>query len=351
MKKSLDYTTNIGRRDTEILFSNDLASLADVVKYHLPFAEQRVIAIVDQNVEQHYSAQLPFEKILICADEEHKTMETVYDIVGQLLAMKADRNIFLLGVGGGITTDLTGFIGSIYKRGVRFGFVPTTLLAMADASIGGKNGVNVQHYKNMLGTITQPNFVIISCNFLKTLPKREFYSAIPEIFKVVLLAGHPFEEFHDFFKNIDYNNLFDDERKMAMLSNAIYIAIDIKRMVMANDPYDCGSRRWLNFGHTFAHAIEYCTNRFLHGEAVGIGMILASRNAHKTALASRIEKALRDCGLPTQLPDDIPKEKLLEAMMQDKKNYTDKIVLVTIDGKGNVDFLSKKPEEIEMTNS
>lgn len=296
--------------------------------------QKRVIVIIDLKVERFYGQLFPFEKITIEASEQNKTLETAESIVGQLVTMKADRDVFLLGVGGGITTDICGFVAAIYKRGVDFGFVPTTLLAMIDAAIGGKNGVNVQHFKNMVGTIRQPEFTLICPEFLQTLSHSEFYEGLSEMFKAFIISGENFDECGRFFAENDEKTIFALPENLVKLEFYIQEAIKVKQLIVAEDEFETDKRRILNLGHTFAHAIEHCST-LSHGQSVAIGLVCAARNGNP-AVAERISRALSACGLPTEIPADIPRQQMLEAIAQDKKNSDGACNIIVINDIGDV---------------
>ena len=254
--------------------------------------------------------------IAIEATEEGKSMETVLLIARSLLEAGASRKALVLAVGGGITTDLAGFAASIYKRGVRYANVPTTLLAQVDAAIGGKTGVNFDSYKNMLGVIVQPVFTFVCAEVLRTLPRRDFLSGAAEMLKTFVIENE------------------DDHyaRALAWISSGstdgqelILAAAAVKAGVVSRDPFEAGERRKLNLGHTFAHAIEHEArlrgDDITHGEAVTMGMILAARLSDALGVSTGLEASLTQdfttAGLPTQCP--YPVETLAEAMDKDKK--------------------------------
>jgi 3-dehydroquinate synthase len=247
------------------------------------------------------------------ASEQDKTLSTVERLVTQLLELQADRDTFLIGVGGGITTDITGFVASIYKRGVKFGLVPTTLLAQVDAAIGGKNGVNFDRYKNMLGSFRQAEFVLIDTDFLQTLPLRELRCGAAEMLKTFLLAdSHAYESAVEVFR----------AERPQVPQWLVRRAGKIKMDFVSQDPEDHGVRRLLNLGHTFGHAIEKCSTRYAHGEAVAIGIVMAARMACEKGLlqaedAERIRQDFAACGLPVEPP--VPEAELHKAILQDKK--------------------------------
>ena len=278
------------------------------------FPRKGTVVIADEFFRDHpVLASWGCPVLWVHATEEEKTLDTVERLTTQLLDLQADRTTFLLGVGGGITTDLVGFTAAIFKRGLPFGFVPTTLLAQVDASIGGKNGVNFDRYKNMLGTFRQPEFIYVDTDFLQTLPLRQLRCGAAEMLKTFLLADkRAYEEAVKVFR----------AEKPQVPQWLVGRAGEIKQALVAQDPEDHGVRRLLNLGHTFGHAIEKCSTQYEHGEAVAIGIALAARMAVEKELmaaeeADRIVDDLRAVGLPVEPP--VPEETLREAILQDKK--------------------------------
>ena len=248
------------------------------------------------------------------ASEQEKTLATVERLVSELLALQADRDTMLIGVGGGIVTDITGFVAAIYTRGVKFGLVPTTLLAQVDAAIGGKNGVNFDRYKNMVGTFRQAEFVYIDTDFLRTLPERELRCGAAEMLKTFLLADA--EAYAAAVK------VFSGPTPEQVPVRLVRRAGEIKFSLVEQDPEDHGVRQLLNLGHTFGHAIEKCSTKYEHGEAVAIGIVMAARMACEKGLlspeeAERIRRDIADCGLPVEPP--VPEAELQAAILQDKK--------------------------------
>ena len=296
---------------SNIVISHDWAELEALL------AGRKVVAIVDGALETPYSVipdlfghLIPI--IYIYASEEEKSLSTVESLISRLLALGADRDTFLLGVGGGITTDLVGFTASVYKRGIPFGFVPTTLLAQVDASIGGKNGVNFGGLKNMVGVIRQPEFVFINPDVLKTLPARTFRCGVAEMLKAFIIADR------EMFMRVARDGV------ASCLETFIRRAVEIKCEIVEKDEFESGLRRVLNLGHTFAHAVEHhiTGNAMAHGEAVAVGTVIASSIACNMGIMSRfdfeiIRSTFARVGLPTKT--DIPFEILAKAIAQDKK--------------------------------
>ena len=323
---------------------------------------------------------------LIEASEESKTIDTVMEICAWLLENNADRDALVLAIGGGITTDMAGFAASIYKRGVRFAYVPTTLLSQVDAAIGGKTGVNFDRYKNILGVIRQPEFIYICPQVLATLPRRDFLSGAAEMLKTFIIEdGGNYRKAADLFFDMssEYNmevlmNGKDEkktwtgivEKHMGTLCELIKAAAQVKAGVVSRDPFEKGERRKLNLGHTFAHAIETLAQRdggerfnshdgteevhgVTHGEAVAIGLTLAARLADRyyrndrneiTALEGHISNDLWDSGIPCFCPYSI--EEMAQVMKKDKKAEGGIIHFVLPRSVGEVDVVDLTVEYV-----
>jgi 3-dehydroquinate synthase len=327
---------------SQLFFTPSFDEMGEKLRDLLP-QNRRIVAIADRKVDALYGHFFPYEKISVFADEGEKTMETVLCITRRLMELGAGRDTFLLGIGGGITTDICGFVASIYKRGVGFGFVPTTLLSMVDAAIGGKNGVNVDGYKNMLGTINQPRFVIACPCFLSSFSKSDICKSVPELLKTCLISGKHFDEVAGLFRRMDFSGSVESEELLGYIREAV----EVKCEVVAADERESGRRRILNLGHTFAHALERCTeNRLSHGEAVGIGLVLAAKNGGAERVAGRIAAALGQLDLPTQIPEYVGISELNRAVLQDKKNSGSHLNLVVIDEAGTLSFRQKSVVEL-----
>ena len=285
--------------------------------------KKSIYVIYDRNVES-FALKLAEGRpaLAITADEEHKTMDTVLAICRWLLAQGAGRDALVWAVGGGVTTDLAGFAASIYKRGVRYANYPTTLLSQVDAGIGGKTGVNLDGYKNMIGVTKFPVYTRILPEVLQTLPKRELRSGAAEMLKTFIIedkGGH-------YEKAVKI--LSEPEIDFAALAPLIEAAAEVKRRIVEQDPYEENIRRWLNLGHTYAHAIEWyqhthgAADPMTHGEAVAVGIVQAALLSErlglcKPGLADKLRADLCACGLPTELP--CPEAELETALWKDKK--------------------------------
>ena len=288
---------------------------------------KRVFVVCDRNVEAFAASLGDYPRYVLDAGEKNKVMETVVDICSWLLSQDADRQALVLAVGGGVTTDMAGFAASIYKRGVRYANVPTTLLAMVDAGLGGKTGVNLDGYKNILGVIRQPEFTAILPEVLETLPRREFLSGAAEMLKTFIIGdARAYHEAVCYLSDGIYDN-FDKEQ----FAQLIYRAAAIKQGIVEKDEFESGLRRKLNLGHTWAHAIEWWQAPYTHGEAVAIGIIQAARMSEELGiaepgLAATLQADFEACGLPVKLP--CPPEELMEAIRKDKKAKNGKIAWV-----------------------
>ena len=315
----------------------------------------KVFVIIDNNLKPFLNIFEKFNVIEIETSEKTKTFESVTYIVDKLLELGADRECFILGVGGGIATDIVGFVASIYKRGVKFGFIPTTLLAQVDASIGGKNGVNFHSYKNIMGVINQPEFVYVCSEVLTTLQPKEFKAGISEALKTFILfdkeaysiAVEYFCMLEEYRKvNNSYVNSKGEFPDEDTLTKIIGLCAEYKGAVVERDEFESGERRLLNLGHTFAHAIEKMCgeagseellpvgrevygeyiNGIMHGEAVSIGLVLATKLAAKLnptkeveQFAHRVKEDLIKVGLPIKVPAGLEMQQLIAAVGKDKK--------------------------------
>jgi 3-dehydroquinate synthase len=317
-------------------------SIANLHKY-IPTGKKAVI-ITDANILNHYSKYLEgFDIIELGTGEQNKTLATLDYIMGRLVELEADRSTFIVGVGGGIISDITGFAASVYMRGLRFGFVTTTLLSQVDASVGGKNGVNFKGFKNMVGVFNQPEFVICDLNMLKTLDRQEFIGGFAEIIKHGAIKDLALFEFleQNFEKALNY----DEQALLRVVRDSVII----KSKVVEADELEKGERRKLNFGHTFGHAIEKLTS-IPHGQAVSIGMIMAAEASVKKGLLSQKEAdRLKTLCEKMQLPVIISVEKhaLFNAMKKDKKREGTGVHLILLSSIGNAEVVNINYNELE----
>ena len=306
--------------------------------------EKDVTVIIDKNVDLYYGKIFEgYKKIIIETSESNKTLKVVDHIIGELLEMEVGRDALLLGVGGGITTDVTGFVASIYKRGVKCAYISTSLLGQIDASFGGKTGVNYAGYKNIIGVIKQPLFSYINTSVLKTLPEREFRSGLAEMLKTFIIADRSaYQICIDLFSEKDgYEKLMENIPANEAFNKLITTAVRTKSWIVERDEKEKGERRLLNLGHTFGHAIEKCSSKkdnILHGEAVAEGLVISVAISNKLEILSNEDyrKIISDfdtIGLPTKT--NIPAESLLNAILNDKKREGDVLHFVLIQNIGS----------------
>ena len=288
--------------------------------------KRRVIVISDTGVDclQH-ELIAPYDTILVGRGESAKSLAMLDGVYRRLIELGADRTTFILGVGGGVVTDIAGFVASTYMRGVEFGFVTTTLLGAVDASVGGKNGVNIGGYKNMVGTFSQPQFVICDVSLLHTLPDREFRVGLAEVIKTAILGD---AELFEMLERGTFEALREDK---SLLTDVVTRCVRVKASVVAQDEREAGCRRILNLGHTVAHAIEKESSNYSHGEAVAIGIYYMTRKALEHNLisdvdAKRIFALIERYGFDVELP--IERKAMLKAIGGDKKRRGDALHLI-----------------------
>lgn len=318
-------TFRFGSRSTDYYFAGGFSQLKKIVD------KKAAILITDENVfAAHQNKFKDWNTIVLKAGEQFKVQQTVDAVIEQLLKMGADRKWTLIGVGGGVITDLTGYIASVFLRGIRFGFVPTSLLAFVDASIGGKNGIDVADYKNMVGTINQPSFILHDLIFLNTLPDKEWRNGFAEIIKHACIKDAAM------FNELEKRDLIFYQKKKKEVCELIHRNALIKTKLVQKDERESGERKLLNFGHTLGHAIEN-QYQLMHGEAVAIGMGFAARlsqNVLKFKEAGRVEAMLTQYKLPSAAT--YKKDKVFAVLKGDKKKENDFIHFILLEkiGKG-----------------
>jgi len=306
-------------------------------------APSNIFVIIDENIETYclphfiskFGPEANCQTIRIPHGEKNKNIHTCIYVWETLSRKGADRNSLIINLGGGIVTDLGGFVASTYMRGIPFINIPTTLLAMVDASVGGKNGIDFNHVKNQIGTIELPEMVVIDVAFLNTLSEKQKLSGFAEMIKHSLIKG---EASWKRLRAIDYRNLYSN-------ADVISESIHVKQAVVAEDPLEKGRRKVLNFGHTLGHAIEsHCMTNpssfpILHGEAIAIGMILATYlSAHTLGLSSDKLTAITSYILslyPKENFNEKDIENVIHLMSFDKKNHNGKVLFVLMKDIGN----------------
>ncbi len=297
--------------------------------------KESCILITDENLFAKQPEKFSgWKTIIIKGGEAHKNQKAVDEVIEQLIDLHADRQSFIVGVGGGVVTDITGYAASIYMRGVKFAFVPTSILAMVDACIGGKNGVDVGVYKNLVGVINHPQFLLYDYSFLETLPREEWINGFAEIIKHAcikdesmfrFLQEKPFDYFHTSLQNA---------------GTLVQRNVEIKYNVVASDERETGERKLLNFGHTIGHAIEN-TAKLPHGSAISIGMAIAciiseKINGFSAEGTHKVKQLLAEYELPVVF--DIDKEKAWDILLHDKKKSGMDMNFIVLDeiGKASV---------------
>ena len=353
MKK---VTVELGTRSYEIVIDSDI--LPDIGKRLKEFNFSPGIGIIsnptvfnlygDRLMQSLKNAGLDCFHILIPDGEEYKDYFWTYYILTELLKKRLDRNSCLIALGGGVIGDMTGFVASMYMRGINFIQIPTTLLSQVDSSVGGKTGVNHYLGKNMLGAFYQPRLVWIDIATLGTLPKRELLCGVAEIIKYGIIWDEDLFDYMEKHREAIMN--YDGD----VLRFIIKRSCEIKAEVVSKDEREGGLRAILNYGHNIGHAVETETKyaRFLHGEAIAIGMYLEARLSEKMGLidtrqVNRIRSVINAYGLPAQLPEDLDSDKLVSLMKLDKKTVAGKMKFILPEKIGKV-RISKdvKKEEI-----
>jgi 3-dehydroquinate synthase len=314
--------------------SNDCLIVTDTTVARLYLARLRGV-LGDRNVSE----------CILPAGEQHKTLQTAGRVFDALVGKKLNRDATVLALGGGVIGDIAGFAAACYQRGVAYAQLPTTLLAQVDSSVGGKTGVNHSGGKNLIGAFHQPCAVITDIGTLSTLPVRELAAGLAEVIKYGCVWDPLLIDWLD--ANLEKLLARDEEA----LAYAIFRSCEIKATVVAHDEREQGLRAILNFGHTFGHAIEAATayETYLHGEAIGLGMLMASDLSHRLGLIDaaakdRVYALVRRAGLPSEAPQ-IGAERALELMRMDKKVLAGTVRLVLLEKLGRGVVISKYPQD------
>lgn len=333
-------TVELGDRSYPILIGPGLMQDPELLRKHIP--GNKVLIVSNTTVAPLHAQPLldaladrEVELIELPDGEQYKNLDTLNLIFTRLLELGFDRKCTLVALGGGVVGDVCGFAAASYQRGVKFVQVPTTLLAQVDSSVGGKTGINHALGKNMIGAFYQPQSVIVDLNTLDTLPERELRAGVGEVIKygLGLDAG--------FLAWLEDNAEALLAREREALGHAIEQSCAIKARVVAADEREAGQRALLNLGHTYGHAIETHTgySSWLHGEAVGAGMVMAADLAQAEGLidaatAARARQLIERCGLPTRPPEGMDSERFLALMARDKKTLDNQLRLVLMTAPG-----------------
>jgi len=316
MKKKIQ----IGEQATTFYFNNSISFLSTLVD------KTNTFILTDENVYQYHKNKIKgFKVIVIKAGELNKQQETINTIITQLLQLGANRQSTLIGIGGGVITDMAGYVASIYMRGIAFGFVPTTILAMVDAAIGGKNGVDIGTLKNMVGTINQPGFLLYDYGLLKSLPNHEWENGFAEIIK------HAFILDAAMYKQLLKHTIKHYQKDSMLLHKLIMRNALLKTSIVQKDTFEKAERKFLNFGHTIGHAVEN-DYKLAHGFAISIGMVLAAKISAAVGNFSSEQKLidlLQQYNLPTAIDFDL--NKALEKVKSDKKSNANYVHFVLLE--------------------
>jgi len=332
------YAATFRSGTTEYIFE---ASMNDL---HRKAPAATSIIITDETIAALHADKLAgYRVITVPSGEQAKSWETIEQLTHALIQHQAHRKTMLIGIGGGVVTDLTGFLASIYMRGVPFGFVPTTILAMVDASIGGKNGVNVGIHKNMLGVIRQPSFILYHLDFLLTLPDAQWCNGFAEVIKYGLIADT------QILNGLSQQSLAYFQKHPQGLYDLIDGCVAVKNKIVMADEQENGLRKVLNFGHTAGHAFE-TLYKLPHGHAVGLGMLVACKLSEKhlglaASCTEKLVQLLEKYNLPVQLDYDM--DLVLDVLQMDKKRNHKCIDYVLLEKAGVAVLKELEPVEIK----
>ncbi|MBO7600969.1 MAG: 3-dehydroquinate synthase [Lachnospiraceae bacterium] len=335
----------------DIVFDTDYTPLPDMVKELAPKAD-KILIVSDSNVAKIYLDEvkalfdLKVYTFVFNAGEANKNEETLKEIINALYEAKFSRSDVILSLGGGVVSDMTGFAASIYMRGIKHVICPTTLLSMADASVGAKTAIDYNGKKNLIGAFYNPSLIYMNLSTLKSLPSREYYAGFAEIMKAGLIKDDKY-----YMWLID--NMYEIcEKDPETVAKMLYTAINIKKAVVEKDLYETtGERMLLNLGHTIGHGIESVLNdEYIHGECVSLGCVAAAYISSKlNYIDSDVYYEIRDMFVPFYLPISIETDKIdeiINAVYYDKKNALGKIRMVLLNRIGDAFVYDDVSEEL-----
>ncbi len=327
-------------KKTKVLFNFNFKNIEKISKKY-----NKLILVVDHNVYKYHSSIFSeIEHVIVVEGGENtKTLIESQEIIDKLLKLGADKNSLIIGIGGGVITDLVGFVASIYKRGIPFGFIPTTVLCAVDAAIGGKNGVNQGLIKNCIGTINQPDLILYDYQFFKSLPEVEFSNGFAEVIKYGCICD---TELFDYLESYDLQYFIKSPVALQMV---VQKCLSIKAKIIQKDPNDNTIRKTLNFGHTIGHAIEKDLN-LKHGFAVSIGMIYASqlsilKGEFTRDELERVSELLQKYELP--ITENVKSSSVLSLITNDKKKNGGSIDFILLKSIGESEIVTLTFDEIK----
>lgn len=330
------YTVHFGGSRTDFFLEGSFRALDGLSE------PAQTVILTDEHI---YKAHAPkfrsWNTIVLRPGEAYKVQPTVDAVIGRLIEIGADRQTTLVGVGGGVITDLAGHIASVYMRGLRIGLVPTTLLALVDASIGGKNGIDVGPYKNLVGTIRQPAFILHDLSLLRSLPENEWFNGMAEVIKHACIADKRL------FGELETLRLRTIRSRRQVLSQLVERNVRIKSRIVRRDPLEKDLRRVLNFGHTLGHALE-TQYELHHGQAVAIGMQYACRLSGRLTgfrEEGRVCTLLERFGLPIRA--DFDRHRVWQVMKMDKKRERSHIQYILLERIGKAVQRSVPLDQLE----
>jgi len=348
-------TVNLGERSYPIYVGDGILSRAGDFLQRAGL-RGKVAVITNPTVAQLYldavhdslsATGFDVTPVLIPDGEQHKDLQSLSVIYDQLISERFERRSCILALGGGVVGDLAGFAAATFLRGIAYVQVPTTLLAQVDSSVGGKTGVNHQEGKNLVGAFYQPRLVVIDVAVLQSLPRREFIAGLAEVIKYGVIEDPAL------FKLLEENMGKLTSLDRALLTQVIATSCAIKAKVVEQDERENDYRAVLNFGHTVGHALEAATHyqKYLHGEAIGIGMAQAAMISAQQGFCDqrsleRIRKLIKKAGLPLEIPREVSMQSLIQAMEVDKKSAGGKVKFVICTGIGKTRFHALSPGEI-----
>ena len=339
-------------RSYPIYIGSSLLSNEELITKHI--SSNQVLVVTNETIAPKYLdsvekvlAGVNYESIILPDGETYKSLDSFNEVISRLMEKKFSRTCLLIALGGGVIGDLTGFVAACYQRGVKFIQIPTTLLAQVDSSVGGKTAVNHVLGKNMIGAFHQPVAVFADTNTLQTLPDREFSAGLAEVIKYGIIRDK------EFYSWLEENIELIMQRDNVAMEYCIERSCINKAEVVAEDERESGIRAILNLGHTFGHAIETALNykEWLHGEAVGCGMLMAADMSRRLGLIGQdkvdsIRSILERTNLPTKIHKDVKPDQMFENMKVDKKSRDGVLYLILLNDIGEAIITSDYTEEV-----